>query len=426
MKIRENVFGRIGETMHTQVLGNGLTICTVPKPQFSKSYAFFATNYGGADRRFSLDGKRLDTPAGIAHFLEHKLFDTETGNALMDLAANGASPNAFTSNEITGYFFECTDNFYDNLKTLLSFVSIPFFTQESVQKEQGIIGQEIRMINDNPGSRQYYNYLKALYKHHPARDAIAGTEESIAQITPQTLYDCHKVFYTPSNMVLCLVGDIDATRAGEIAESILPRQAGEIPQKDYGAPEGPEPFMEKLEERMEVFRPLFMAGTKVCGDFTGDEYLKLDLVGDLASKCIAGTSSRLYSKMYAQGLITNNFSANISVGRSMASTVFVGESSEPERVIDEVKREIERILISGIDNKELTRLKKMSMGGVLRRLDHFEYICYSQAEAHFADATIFRQAEVLDNIRKDDIMDFVREHMKPENFALSLIVPQNK
>lgn len=421
--IKERVYDRIGETLYTQVLNNGLSIYTIPKPGFSKSYAFFATNYGGADRRFKLRGKWLDTPAGIAHFLEHKMFDTEKGNALMELAANGASPNAFTSNEITAYYFQCTKGFYQNLKTLLEFVSVPYFTEDSVSKEQGIIGQEIRMIHDKPNSRIYYNFLKALYKNHPARDTIAGTEESIAQITAQTLYDCHKVFYNPSNMVLCVVGDVDAEKIGEIAEEILPKDAAEIPVKDYGEKEKPAPFMQRLEEKMEVSLPIFMAGTKVLGEYRGDDYLKCELAGDLASRYIAGPSSPLYSKLYTDGLITGNFGMGVDIGRSLTTVMFSGESREPDKVVDAIKNEIEAIIKSGLDSDRISNLKKMRTGSLIRGLNHFENICYAQSEAHFADTTELMQVEVLEKVSDCDIINFLKEHLNPQNFALSLITP---
>lgn len=425
MTVSERVFQRIGETLYFQTLSNGLTIYTIPKPDFSKSYAFFATNYGGADRRIKLGGSWIDTPAGIAHFLEHKLFDTETGNALMDLASNGASPNAFTSNEMTAYHFQSTEGFYDNLRILLEFVSVPYFTEESVAKEQGIIGQEIRMINDNPQSRIYYNFLKALYKYHPARDTIAGTEESIAQITARTLYDCHKVFYSPKNMVLCVAGDVDAVRVGEIAEEILPKDSGETPEKDYGNSEGFAPFMPKLEEKMEVSLPMFMAGTKILGQFRGEDYLKCELTGDLAARYIAGPSSPLYSKLYGENLITSNFDMGIDMGRSLSISLFSGESREPERVIDEIESEIRRTLDSGLDIERVERLKKRSTGGLIRGLNHFEHMCYAQAEAHFAGTTELIRTEVLENISEDDIMDFVREYLKPDNFAMSIVMPSH-
>ena len=168
----------------------------------------FTTRYGGMDMRFRLDGVWHDTPAGIAHYLEHKMFDTEDGNALQVLSQNGAEPNAFTSNATTAYYFDCTEHFEENLRILLSFVSVPYFTQESVDKERGIIGQEIRMVEDTPDWRVYTNLLECLYHSSPARVAIAGTVESIAEITPETLYACHKAFYDPANMMLCVVGDV--------------------------------------------------------------------------------------------------------------------------------------------------------------------------------------------------------------------------
>ena len=214
-------YPRIGESLYHGELVNGLHVYVDVKPEFSKSYAFFATNYGGMDMRFQLNGEWHDTPAGVAHFLEHKMFDTKDGNALQDLAANGASPNAFTSSAITGYYFESTEKFEENLKILLSFVSEPWFTPESVDKEQGIIGQEIRMIEDNPDWQIYTRMLRAMYHRHAARTSIAGTVESISHITAGTLYNCHKAFYTPANMILTVVGDVDPVR---VLTPCLPRR----------------------------------------------------------------------------------------------------------------------------------------------------------------------------------------------------------
>ena len=200
--MKETFYERIGEAVCRERLTNGLEVCVVPKPGYAKKYAFFSTRYGGMDTRFCLDGQWLNTPAGIAHYLEHKMFDTREGNALQELAKNGAEPNAFTSNAMTAYYFDSTEHFEENLRILLSFVSIPYFTDESVAKEQGIIGQEIRMIEDNPDWQIYTRMLRAMYHRHAARTSIAGTVESIAEITADTLYDCHKAFYTPANMIL--------------------------------------------------------------------------------------------------------------------------------------------------------------------------------------------------------------------------------
>ena len=208
--MQTNDYPQIGETLYTETLPNGLTIRVVPKPGFRGCFAAFATNYGGACRRFTLDGKRFDTPAGVAHYLEHKMFDLPDGdNALNMLSANGADPNAFTGDDMTCYYFQCTENFEENLRLLLHFVSTPYFTEETVQKEQGIIAQEIRMGEDDPSQAILYQLLGQLYDHHPIRDHVAGTVESIAEITPELLYDCHRAFYAPSNMCLAVEGDVD-------------------------------------------------------------------------------------------------------------------------------------------------------------------------------------------------------------------------
>ena len=226
--MKQTFYERIGESVYREVLPNGLQVCVVPKPEHAKKYAFFATRYGGMDTRFCLDGKWLDTPAGIAHYLEHKMFDTKEGNALQELAKNGAEPNAFTSNAMTGYYFDSTEHFEENLEILLSFVSIPYFTEESVAKEQGIIGQEIRMIEDNPDWQLYTRMMQALYQKSTARTSIAGTVESISHITAETLYDCHKAFYTPSNMILTVVGNVDPVHVADLARRILPREGGPV------------------------------------------------------------------------------------------------------------------------------------------------------------------------------------------------------
>ena len=214
-------FPQVGEEMYCETLNNGLHIFIFPKPGFRKGYAFFATNYGGMDMRFQLDGVWHETPDGVAHYLEHKTFDTKEGNALQDLAANGASPNAFTSSAITGYYFESTEKFEENLKILLSFVSVPWYTQESVDKEQGIIGQEIGMIEDDPDWKVFMDLMEGLYDHHPIKKSVAGSVESISHITAETLYACHKAFYDPANMALCVAGDVDPERICAIAREIL-------------------------------------------------------------------------------------------------------------------------------------------------------------------------------------------------------------
>ena len=306
MKWNETNYPRIGETVLRTTLPNGLTVAVVPKPLYRKRYAFFTTRYGGMDMRFRLDGVWHNTPAGIAHYLEHKMFDTEDGNALQELSQNGAEPNAFTSNATTAYYFDCTEHFEENLRILLSFVSVPYFTQESVDKERGIIGQEIRMVEDTPDWRVYTNLLECLYHSSPARVAIAGTVESIAEITPETLYACHKAFYDPANMMLCVVGDVKPDEIAAIAEEILPESRGEVIERDYGQEDMR--VVEKFRrEAMEVSMPQFLVGFKCPPAADGAALMRQDIIADIACDILLGDSSPLYQRLYDKGLINGSF-----------------------------------------------------------------------------------------------------------------------
>lgn len=248
----ERIFPGLGEKIYEDTLPNGLRIKVVPKRGFARSYAFFATDYGSMDTRFRLDGKDYVSPDGVAHYLEHKMFDMPDGNALQKMSQTGASPNAFTSYNITAYHFSCTSMFEENFRTLLQFVSQGYFTQESVEKERGIIAQEIKMYADNPASRVDENLFCAMYRNHPIRVPVAGTVESIQDITAQTLIDCHRAFYDPSNMVLCVVGDVDPRQIHDIALEILPKAPGGASERDYGEKEPAAPNQHTITQEMEV------------------------------------------------------------------------------------------------------------------------------------------------------------------------------
>ena len=297
----EKIYRRVGERVVGKTLPNGLPVYVVVKPGFARKYAFFATRYGGMDLRFQLNGQWLDTPAGIAHYLEHKMFDTEEGNALQELAKNGAEPNAFTSNAITGYYFDSTEHFKENLRILLSFVSVPYFTDESVEKEQGIIGQEIGMIEDNPEWQVYKKLMQALYRTSPARVSVAGSVESISHITARTLYDCHKAFYTPANMCLVAVGDLDAEEVFSLAEEVLPGESGPAIPRDYGQETDLTPLEAEVSCQMEVSMPTFLLGFKCPPMSGGQEQMRRTLIGELACDVLLGDSSPLYARLYSGG-----------------------------------------------------------------------------------------------------------------------------
>ena len=414
-------FAMVGETMYHEKLENGLNVFVFPKPEFQKGYAFFATNYGGMDMRFCLDGEWHNTPAGVAHYLEHKMFDTEEGNALQDLAANGASPNAFTSNAITGYYFDSTEKFEDNLRILLSFVSVPWFTKESVDKEQGIIGQEIGMIEDDPDWKVFMNLMAALYKNHPVRVSVAGSVESISHITADTLYACHKAFYDPANMVLCVAGPVDPDRICEVAREILPKEAGPIAVKDYGEKEGPEAAQALVEERMEVSAPLFQLGYKGDAPINGEERLRQQLVGELALEVLLGSSTPLYAKLYREGLINQEFSYGYECYPGCAFLAAGGESKDPEAVRMAVADEAARIGREGVDPKLWERVKKGVYGNKVRGLNSFENLCIGQAQAFFAGSNFLRFAEVFDTITKKEAEELIENWVRPERTALSVV-----
>ncbi|WP_300411708.1 EF-P 5-aminopentanol modification-associated protein YfmH [uncultured Oscillibacter sp.] len=416
-------YERLGETVHQETLPNGLEIRVVPKPEHARKYAFFATRYGGMDTRFQLNGKWLDTPAGIAHYLEHKMFDTKEGNALQELAKNGAEPNAFTSNAMTGYYFDSTDHFDENLEILLSFVSVPWFTDESVAKEQGIIGQEIRMIEDNPDWQIYVRLLRALYSVSTARTSIAGTVESISHITAETLYDCHRAFYTPSNMILTVVGNVDPERVSRLAARVLPREGGPAVPRDYG--DEPE-TVARRETRlaMEVSSPQFLTGWKCLPVPEGEDRLRRLILGDLACDLLFGESSPLYQRLYSQGLINSSFGGDFEQLPGVAYLYAGGESKEPRAVAEALQQEADRLVREGVEEDFFRRTLRASFGSSLRGLNSFENIAVSLTEGRFGGYDPFRFPEVFDSITQEDVLDFLRDNVTADRAVLSEIVPK--
>ena len=422
--MNQSFYERIGESVYRETLPNGLQVCVVPKPGYAKKYAFFATRYGGMDTRFRLDGKWLDTPAGIAHYLEHKMFDTKEGNALQELAKNGAEPNAFTSNAMTGYYFDSTEHFEENLKILLSFVTVPYITDESVAKDQGIIGQEIRMIEDNPDWQIYTRMMQALYQNSTARTSIAGTVESISHITAETLYQCHKAFYTPSNMILTAVGDVDPVHVVDLARSILPRERGEKIPRDYGT-EPADIAQKETSMAMEVSTPQFLTGFKCTPAPEGEDYLRMSAIGDMACDILLGDSSPLYLRLYDQGLINTSFGGAFEMMPGVAYLYAGGDSRDARAVAGEIYREAERLAAEGIDEDFYQQVRRATFGEQLRGLNSFENIAVSLTEGYFRGYDPFRFPQVFDSITKDDILAFLRENLREERAVLSEIVPKN-
>ena len=416
-------YPRLGEKIYRHRLSNGLEVVVASKPRHARSYAFFATRYGGMDLRFQLDGRWLDTPAGIAHYLEHKMFDTKEGNVLQEFAKNGAYDNAFTSNAITAYHVECTEHFYENLRLLLSFVSVPYFTDESVEKEQGIIAQEIRMTEDDPDWRVYADLMESLYEDSPVRVPVAGTVESIRQITPQTLYDCHKAFYTPSNMILVCVGNLDPEQVVRTAEEILPKESGPVIARDYGQEKSLLPVRQESRRTMEVAMLMFLAGYKCALEESGDAHLRQSIIGDLACDVLFGDSSPLYTRLYAEGAINGSLGGNFDLLPGAAYLYVGGDAKDPRYVFDAITAQARRLGQEGIDGSFYEQIRRASYGQMIRSLNSFENIAVSMTEGYFRRFDYYHFPEVFASVSKADVEAFLRENVTEERAALSIIDP---
>ncbi len=415
-------YGKIGECAWRDELPNGLRLCVVPKPGYRKKMAFFAANYGGADRKFMLSEDWIETPAGVAHFLEHKMFDVEGGeNALTTLSSRGASANAFTASNMTAYHFECTDMFYENLELLLKFVSTPYFTKDSVEKEQGIISQEIKMVEDEPDYAVYYGLIRNLYDSNPVRDPVAGSVESIRLIDPDLLYNCHRVFYTPSNMVLVAVGDIDPVKIRDLAFKILPEYNLPPARRDYGDAGGEYPNQLHFEKEMEVGAPIFLAGAKTKAGLSGDDMLRFELTASLALSVLMGRGSPLYNRMYSEGLVNDTFYYDFESTAGVSFLSFGGESQNPEQVCLRVLDEAERLVTSGVEQKFFARRQRSAYGHEIRGLNSFDNICYNVTVAGFNRYDYFKTVDVLESITAEDVRRFLAKYLRPELLAISTV-----
>ena len=418
-------YPHLGERVYEERLSNGLLTRVVPKDGFAKTYAFLAVDYGSIDTDFSVNGASCATPMGVAHYLEHKMFDMPDGNAMQMFSEFGGSPNAFTSYDVTAYYVECTEHVKENLEILLKFVYTPWFTAESVEKERGIIAQEIRMYEDSADSRVYENLFAASYASHPVRNSIAGTVESISQITDQTLYDCYHAFYTPANMMLCVVGDVDSQMVFEMAEQLVPKGTS-VPVRNYGKPEAMKPVQKRVEVSMEVAMPTFAIGFKTEPAAHGIASMREEIIGDLAAEILVGESSRLYTKLYESNLIDSGFSSDYEGLKGVGMLTASGDSEDADAVAAAILEEADRIRQEGLDEALFQRLKRSSLGRRIRNLDSFESICYRMCAYHFEGVDYFDFPSVFHEIKPDHVAAFLDRTVREERMALSLILPNNE
>lgn len=416
-------YPELDEQVYWDKLPGGLTLAVVPKKGFQKKLAYFVTDYGSIHTDFSMDGRAYSALAGVAHYLEHKLFDMPRGEISGEFAAMGANPNAFTSYDMTAYYFSCTENFEQCLSLLVEFVSTPYFTEEAVAKEQGIIGQEIDMVADSPDTRVFENLMRILYKNHPVRIPILGTRETIGRITPQVLRDCHRAFYDPGNMMVCVVGDVDPEQVRTLICDALPNtppvkvERQRFWQEDMACAE-PE-----VSDSMEISMPTFQLGFKCESPGKGEDAIRQEIIGDLAAEALFGESSQLYLRLYEQGLIDSSFGGGFETIEGMSMLTASGDSDNPHAVRDAVLAQARLLAQQGLEENDFLRMKRSSLGRRIRDLDSFDSTCFRLCAYHFSGFDYFRFPTVYQSVQVADIQEFLNRVVTPQRCGLSVIYP---
>ena len=417
-----------GEEMYYGKHSSGLGVYIIPKKDYSNTYAIFGTRYGSVDSKFVVPGETeaTEVPDGIAHYLEHKMFDQPDGSNVFDkFSKYGGNANAFTSFNITAYLFSATSNIEENLAALMDYVQSPYFTEESVQKEQGIIGQEIRMYDDSGSWKLFFNFLNCLYQNHPVKKEIAGTVESISHITPDYLYKCYNTFYNLSNMSIVVVGNADAEKIARVIEGGIKKNEPfeEEIKKIY--PDEPEEIGKPYaEQKLSVAMPLFMLGFKDTDTGYGrKELLKKSIEMNILLKMLFGKSTKLYTELYEKGLINNRFSFEYTMQPSYAYSAIDGESADPKAVYDAVIGEIERVRQDGLSRDDFERTKKVMWGEYIRSQNDVEDYATTFIQLLFMDIDYFNYYDVYKTVTFEDIEKRFREHFVKERSALSVINP---
>ncbi|WP_159884281.1 EF-P 5-aminopentanol modification-associated protein YfmH [Paenibacillus puerhi] len=423
-------YPQVKETLYTEQLPNGLTVYILPKPGFQKTYATFSTKYGSIDNHFRVEGQpEQKVPDGIAHFLEHKMFEEPTGDIFSVFAAQGASANAFTSFDRTAYLFSATSQIRENLTTLIDFVQNPYFTDENVEKEKGIIGQEINMYADNPDWRSYFGLIETMYHVHPVHIDIAGTIASIGQITKDMLYECYHTFYHPTNMCLFIVGGVEPE---EIMELVRSNQASKTfkPQGDIHrlfAQEPPTVKQPRKTTKLPVSVPKCLFGCKEPEQpLRGRDMLRRELGMKVLLDALLSPSSAIYQKLYDDELISDNFGSEYNISEQYAFSVLGGDTKDPEQLIARIQEEIDKVKTKGLNREDFERSKKKKIGAFLRQLNSPEAIANEFTKYRFKDADLFDVLPVYEELTLEEINGLLSSHFDWNQMAASIVQSEEK
>jgi len=419
-------YNKIDEKMHIYSHKSGLRAFLIPKKGYFQKNAAFATHYGSINNEFIIPGnKNIErVPDGVAHFLEHKLFEQEDGNVMEKFGELGASPNAYTGFNQTVYLFSATERFNESLKLLLDFVQNPRITEEGVEREKGIIGQEIRMYQDDPRWRVFFNLLNAMYENNPVRVEIAGTMESISLINKELLYKCYRTFYHPSNMILLAVGDAEPEEVFGIVDDSIPENdtAGEIkrifPEREKKV------AANYIEQHLAVSTPLFHIGIMdPCVFESGLELITYETSVKILLDMIIGRASRLYDELYSEGIITSTLDMDCNIEKEYAFSIIGGESRDPEQVRNRIAKHLEELKNKGLNRDDFERSKNAMMGRFVKQFNSVEKISHSFISVFFKDICLFDYFDVYGKISFKDIGEVFDKHFNVNNLTLSVIKP---
>lgn len=417
----------VEETLYHEQLPNGLQVYVLPKEGFQKTYATFSTRYGSVDNHFGIgDGPLARVPDGIAHFLEHKMFEEPTGDIFATFASQGASANAFTSFDRTVYLFSATEQIEANLTTLINFVQNPYFTDQNVDKEKGIIAQEINMYSDNPDWRVYYGLIEALYQVHPVHIDIAGTVESIYKIDKEMLYRCYETFYHPSNMLLFIVGGVDAEQVFELVRSNQAAKTyeplGEIKRFFEPEPQGVNTPRKAIQLQVSLPKCLFGFKEKTNG-LDSAALLRRDVTTKLMLETILGSSSPTYQQLYDDNLISDSFGYEYNCSTDYGFSIVGGDTKDPDALVARVKEAVASLQQSGLDAEAFERTKRKRIGSYLRMLNSPESIAGEFTRYKFRGQDLFELLPAYESITLDDANARLREHFDFGQLAVSVVLP---
>jgi predicted Zn-dependent peptidase len=425
-------FDQLQEELYHEKLPNGLNVYILPKKGFNKTYATFTTKYGSVDNTFIPLEKDeyVKVPDGIAHFLEHKLFEKEDGDVFQQFSRQGASANAFTSFTRTAYLFSSTSDVEKNLETLIDFVQEPYFSEKTVEKEKGIIGQEITMYDDNPDWRLYFGLIQNLYQNHPVKIDIAGTIESISHITKDWLYECYNTFYHPSNMLLFIVGPVDPNQfMNQVRENQAKKEYKNMPEIKRKFETEPAQAAEKKKVlEMNVQTSKCLVGIKALHvDQTGDDLLKNELTMNVLLDLLFGKSSENYNLLYNEGIIDETFSYDYTQEQGFGFAMIGGDTAEPGKLAEK----LEKMLLDAknkntFSDEQLERAKKKKIGAFLRAVNSPEYIANQFTRYAFNEMNLFDVVPTLEKITLQDVHSLAAEVISEERFSVCQVIPKKK